>query len=82
MSVLAIESTIIDDDCVTVEAIVDDMRCIYAATYSSPAEYAPALCRASFFLGDDTIPTDEDGFCRYLDACQLEWEPIDLGNDE
>jgi hypothetical protein len=33
-------------------------------------------------LGDDTIPTDEDGFCRYLDACQLEWELIDLGNDE
>jgi hypothetical protein len=43
MSVLAIESTIIDDDYVTIEAIVDDMRCIYAATYSSPAEYAPAL---------------------------------------
>ena len=82
MSVLAIESTRIVGDHVTVEAVVDEMRCIYAATYTSPAEYAPALCRASFFLGDEQIPVDEDGFCRYLDSCQLDWEPIDLGNDE
>lgn len=82
MTVLAIESTTIEDDYVTVEAVVDDMRCIYAATYTSPAEYAPALCRASFFLGDEQIPVDEDSFCRYLDSCQLDWEPIDLGNDE
>lgn len=82
MTVLAIELTTIEDDYVTVEAVVDYMRCIYAATYTSPAEYAPALCRASFFLGDEQIPVDEDGFCRYLDSCQLDWEPIDLGNDE
>jgi hypothetical protein len=82
MSVLAIESTIIDDDYVTVEAVVDGMRCIYQATYSDPSEYAPALCRAGFYMGDDTqIPVDEDGFCRYLDSLQLDWEPIDLGND-
>ena len=82
MTVLAIESTTIEDDYVTVEAVVDEMRCIYAASYTSPAEYAPALCRASFFLGDEQIPVDEDGFCRYLDTCCLDWEPIDLGNDE
>lgn len=82
MTVLAIESITIENDYVTVEAVVDDMRCIYAASYTSPAEYAPALCRASFFLGDEQIPVDEDGFCHYLDSCQLDWEPIDLGNDE
>lgn len=77
MTVLAIEHTTIEDDHVTVEAIVDEMRCIYRGSYSHPPEYAPALCSATFFIGDEHIPMDEDGFCRYLDSRDLDWQPID-----
>ena len=80
-SVLAIESTTIKNNDVTVEAMVDDMRCISRATYSHPAEYAPALCIVTFQVDpDEQIPTDEDGFCRYLHSLNLEWQPVDTSD--
>jgi len=80
MSVLAIESTTIEDDYVTVKAIIDNASLISWGTYWSPPEYAPALCRSGFYLDEgEHIPTCEDGFCSYLDSLDLDWElvPID-----
>ncbi len=82
MTVLAIENTFIDDDYVEVVAIVDNVRLIYHQTLYDAPEYAPALCSATFALGEDeSIPTDEDNFCRYLDRLNLDWQPIDTSDE-
>ena len=81
MTILSIEDTIIDGTNVTVTAVVDEMRLIYRATQFSPEEYAPALCSASFELDEDEqIPTDEDGFCSYLDQRDLLWQLVDTSD--
>ena len=81
MSVLAIEDTIIEGTNVTVTAVVDDMRLLYRATYFEPEEWAPALCTASFELDEEQqIPTDEDGFCCYLDQLDLHWQLVDTSD--
>jgi len=74
MSVLAVESTSVKDDCVTVTAIVDGMKLFCPATLLDPAEYAPALCMASFDLyEDEVLPTDEDELREYLEERSLGW---------
>lgn len=81
MTVLAIEDTTIDGPYVTVTAVVDEMRLLYKATHLDPEEWAPALCRAHFELDEgEQIPTDEDGFCSYLDSLPLQWELIDTSD--
>lgn len=80
-SILAIEDTTINGADVTVTAMVEDMRLLYRATYQDPEEWAPALCRASFQLGnDEQIPTDEDGFCHFLYKLDLEWQLVDTSD--
>lgn len=82
MSILAIEDTIIDGNDVTVTALVDEMRLLYPATQFDPAEYAPALCTAYFTMDEgEQIPTDEDGFCQYLDSLNLDWQLLPVDND-
>jgi hypothetical protein len=82
MSVLAIEHTTIDGNDVTVTAVVDEMRLLYRATHLDPEEYAPALCQA-YFTADqgEQIPTDENGFCQYLDSLNLDWQLLPVEND-
>jgi hypothetical protein len=81
MSVLVIEDTIIEGTNVTVTAVVEDMRLLYRATRFEPEEWAPALCSASFELDEDEqIPTDEDGFCSYLDQLDLHWQLVDTSD--
>jgi len=81
MSVLAIEDTSIDGTNVTVTAVVEDMRLLYRASHFEPEEWAPSLCSASFELDDGKqIPTDEDGFCSYLDSLDLNWELVDTSD--
>lgn len=83
MSVLAIESTHIENNHATVVAVVDNMRLLYRQTMYDPAEYAPAICVADFELDEgEQIPLDEDGFCRYLTNLNLDWEPLDMSDDE
>ena len=78
MSILAIEDTFIDGTNVTVTAVVDEMRLLYRATHFEPEEWAPALCTATFQLDEgEQIPTDEDGFCGYLDQLDLYWQLVD-----
>ncbi len=82
MTVLAIENTFIDDNYVEVVAVVDHVRLIHHQTLYDAPEYAPALCSAIFALDpDESIPTDEDGFCRYLDQLDLDWQPIDTSDE-
>jgi hypothetical protein len=81
MSVLAIEHTTIDNNHVTVTAVVEDMRLLYKATRDDPEEWAPALCTASFEMADDeSIPLDENGFCDFLDGLDLHWELVDISD--
>ena len=81
MSVLAIEDTIIEGTNVTVTAVVEDMRLLYRATRYEPDEWAPALCSTSFELDPgESIPTDEDGFCSYLDQLDLHWQLVDTSD--
>lgn len=81
MSILAIEDTFIDGSNVTVTAVVEDMRLLYRASRYEPEEWAPALCTASFQLDDgEQIPTDEDGFCSYLDQLDLHWQLVDTSD--
>ena len=83
MAVLAIESTTIKDDLVTVEAIIGDAGLISRGTRWSPPEYAPALCRAVFYLDEgEHVPTNEDGFCSYLDSLDLDWDLIPIDNSD
>jgi len=82
MAVLAIEHTTIENNHVTVTAVVEDMRLLYKATRDDPEEWAPALCTASFEMADDEpIPLDEDSFCVFLDSLQLQWELVDTSDD-
>jgi hypothetical protein len=81
MAVLAIEHTTIDNNHVTVTAVVEDMRLLYKATRDDPEEWAPGLCTASFEMADDeSIPLDEDSFCIFLDHLQLQWQLIDTSD--
>ena len=81
MSVLAIEDFQQQGTNVTVTAVVEDMRLLYRATRFEPEEWAPALCSASFELDkDEQIPTDEDGFCSYLDQLDLHWQLVDTSD--
>jgi hypothetical protein len=80
-SILAVEDTSIEGSNVTVTAVVEDMRLLYRATYHDPEEWAPALCTASFQLDEgEQVPTDEDGFCSYLDSLDLEWQLLDTSD--
>ena len=82
MTVLAIENTFIDDNYVEVVAVVDHIRLVHHQTLYDAPEYAPALCSATFEVDpDESIPTDEDGFCRYLDQLDLDWQLIDTSDE-
>jgi len=81
MSVLAIEDFQQQGTNVTVTAVVEDMRLLYRATRYEPDEWAPALCSTSFELDPgESIPTDEDDFCSYLDQLDLHWQLVDTSD--
>ena len=82
MTVLLIEDTCVDGYDVTVTAVVEGMRLIHNATHLDPAEYAPALCKATFELDEgEQLPLDEDSFCSYLTNLNLDWELLPIDND-
>ena len=81
MSVLFIHETSIEDNRVTVTAIVEDIQLLRKATRDDPDQWGPGFCSTSFELADDeSIPTDEDGFCSYLDRLNPQWELVDLSD--
>lgn len=74
MTVLSIEALVTSDDYATVYAVVDDIKVRWVATYYDPEEREPALCKASFLLGDDeTLPSDENELLNYVNDLQLDW---------
>jgi hypothetical protein len=59
-------------------AVVEDMCLLRRATRDDPDQWGPGLCSTSFELADDqSIPTDEDGFCSYLDQLDPQWQLVD-----
>jgi hypothetical protein len=83
MSVLLIEDTTIENNHVTVTALVEDMQLVATQSniVTTPEEWGPGLCSTSFELADDeSIPTDEVGFCSYLDRLDPQWELIDTSD--
>jgi hypothetical protein len=78
MSVLSIYDTSIENSHVTVTAVVEDMRLLHKANRYDPDQWGPGVCSTSFELADDeSIPTDEDGFCSYLDHLDPQWQLVD-----
>ena len=78
MTVLAIENFYQEGSRVTVTAVVDEMRLLYRANHLEPEEWSPALCQATIELDpEEPIPFDEDGFCRYLDDLDPQWQLLD-----
>ena len=81
MSVLFIDEAFIDNNHVTVTAIVEDMQLLRKATRDDPDQWGPGLCSTSFELADgESIPTAEDGLCGYLDRLDLQWQLVDLSD--
>jgi hypothetical protein len=81
MSVLSIYDTSIDNNHVTVTAVVEDMCLLRRATRDDPDQWGPGLCSTSFELAEDQpIPTDEDGFCSYLDQLDPQWQLVDTSD--
>lgn len=81
MSVLSIYDTSIDNNHVTVTAVVEDMRLVCLAHRDSPEEWGPGLCSTSFELAEDqSIPTDEGSFCSYLDQLDPRWQLVDTSD--
>lgn len=77
MSIISIQETIINDDHVTVTAMVEDSHLQYHATLYDPPEYTLGLCQATFYTTpEETIPTDEASFIDFLDELDLTWVPI------
>jgi hypothetical protein len=51
------------------------------ATRDDPDQWGPGFCSTSFELADDeSIPTDEDGFCSYLDQLDPQWQLVDTSD--
>ena len=83
MAVLFIYDTSIENNHVTVTAIVEDMHLLCKASGYDPDQWGPGICSTSFELADDeSIPVDEDGFCSYLDQLDPQWQLVDTSDYE
>lgn len=80
MSILSIESLYQEGDEVYVSAVVDDITLVYPQTYNDPAEYGSALCESSFYIGEDTLPEDDEELIKYLNSLNLEWDLVDVSD--
>jgi hypothetical protein len=67
-----------DDGDIYISALIENAVEIYSQSLYDPAEYAPALCEASFSLDEDqTLPEDEYELIQFLESLDLEWNVID-----
>ena len=67
-----------ENDEVFVRAVVEDAVLAYPQTMQDPAEYAPAMCEATFYMNEEeTLPEDEDDLMFYLENLDLEWKVVD-----
>lgn len=77
MNVLSITDYYVEDDLVTVFAVVDDAKVKYYATYNYPEEKVPALCKSNFYLCDGEKLPPDDELLNYIDSLNLDWEVVD-----
>jgi hypothetical protein len=78
MTVLSIEELRFEGDYLLVDAVVDEMVPVRAATSLEPAEWGPALCRGTLYFSDeDLIPATDAQFRRMLTERIDDWNPID-----
>jgi hypothetical protein len=78
MSILSIESINLDENCVTVTAVVEDVKIKYFANRIDPPEYQPALCISSFELEEDEVlPVDDHELLEYIESRDLNWEMME-----
>lgn len=79
MSILRIENISQDQfGTISVNAVIEDMIVDMPQTYNYPAEYAPALCEASFDLSEDEIlPDNENELIQFLENLDLDWQIVD-----
>ena len=77
MSVLEIVKVLPDRDGHTIFAMVDDMQLLYEQTMYEPAEYCPALCKASLLADDEAdLPTGDDELLAHINDCNLNWVQV------
>jgi len=77
MDVLEIVKVLPDRDGHTIFAIIDDMQLLYEQTMHEPAEYCPALCKASLLADDEAdLPAGDDELLAYINDCNLNWVQV------
>lgn len=77
MAVLEIIKVQFDHDGYTIFAMVDDMQLLYEQTMYEPAEYCPALCKASLLAdGEADLPVGGDELLTYINDCDLSWVQV------
>jgi len=78
MAILSIESCFVEKDYCYIEAIVEDAALAKAQTLIDPPEFGPALCRTSFDLNGEEIPSDDKKLIEFLDSRFVSWRPMAL----
>jgi hypothetical protein len=77
MDVLEIIKTQVNSNGYTIFAMVDDMQLLYEQTMHEPAEYCPALCKASLLADDEAdLPAGDDELLAYINDCDLSWTQV------
>lgn len=77
MNVLEIIKVQIDCDGYTIFAMVNDMQLLYEQTMYEPAEYCPALCKASLLADDEAdLPVGDNELLVYINDCNLNWVQV------
>lgn len=78
MAVLTIHQLQQTDDCLFVEALVEDAVVVYPQTLLDPPEVGPGICAASLVVDPDENYTtwNEEDVIRFLEQSYVEWQPL------
>ncbi len=79
--ILRVDSVEVEDDRVSVVALVDDALVAQPQTFLEPAEYGAALCRGAFYLDhEEVIPEDDDSLRQFVADRVGYWEVLDVSD--
>ncbi len=79
--ILRVDSVDVEDDRVSVVALVDDALVAQPQTFLEPAEYGAALCRGAFYLDhEEVIPEDDDSLRQFVADRVGYWEVLDVSD--
>ena len=69
----------IEDDCLQVRSVVDEVICIRGMSYFEPEQLAPGVCEASYELEEgEVFPETEKEQIRFLEELDLDWENVEI----